>query len=51
MQETIRQTILYLRDVLNLSFYQIQDRDFAKACLAHISRILSGEGKKDIYAG
>lgn len=28
-----------------------QDRDFAKACLAHISRILSGEGKKDIYAG
>lgn len=26
MQETIRQTILYLRDVLNLSFYQIQDR-------------------------
>ena len=27
------------------------DRDFAKACLAHISRILSGEEKKDIYAG
>src|SRR4030066_232229 len=26
MQETIRQTILYLRDVLRLSFYQIQDR-------------------------
>src|SRR4030066_299461 len=26
MQETIRQTILYLRDVLKLSFYQIQDR-------------------------
>lgn len=25
-QETIRQTILYLRDVLKLSFYQIQDR-------------------------
>jgi transposase len=26
MEETIRQTILYLRDVLGLSFYQIQDR-------------------------
>ena len=26
MEETIRQTIRYLRDVLNLSFYQIQDR-------------------------
>lgn len=28
-----------------------QGRDFAKACLAHISRILSGEEKKDIYVG
>jgi hypothetical protein len=26
MEETLRQTILYLRDVLKLSFYQIQDR-------------------------
>jgi transposase len=26
MEETIRQSILYLRDVLQLSFYQIQDR-------------------------
>jgi len=26
MEETLRQTILYLRDVLGLSFYQIQDR-------------------------
>ena len=26
MEETIRQTIFYLRDVLRLSFYQIQDR-------------------------
>lgn len=26
MEETVRQTILYLRDVLGLSFYQIQDR-------------------------
>ncbi len=26
MEETTRQTILYLRDVLKLSFYQIQDR-------------------------
>jgi transposase len=26
MEETIRQSILYLRDVLKLSFYQIQDR-------------------------
>ena len=26
MEETIKQTILYLRDVLKLSFYQIQDR-------------------------
>ena len=28
------------------------DRDFAKACLAHISRILSGqEGKERLYSG
>jgi len=26
MHETVRQMILYLRDILNLSFYQIQDR-------------------------
>jgi hypothetical protein len=26
MEETIRQAILYLRDILKLSFYQIQDR-------------------------
>jgi len=26
MQETVRQMILYLRDILKLSFYQIQDR-------------------------
>ena len=26
MEETLKQTILYLRDVLGLSFYQIQDR-------------------------
>ena len=26
MEETLKQTILYLRDVLKLSFYQIQDR-------------------------
>jgi transposase len=26
MEETLKQTILYLRDVLRLSFYQIQDR-------------------------
>ena len=52
MHETVRQMILYLRDILNLSFYQIQDRDFAKACLAHISRILSGqEGKERLYSG
>ena len=27
------------------------DRDFAKACLAHISRILSGEEKEDVHTG
>jgi len=26
MEETLKQTILYFRDVLKLSFYQIQDR-------------------------
>jgi len=26
MEEPLKQTILYLRDVLKLSFYQIQDR-------------------------
>ena len=47
MEETIRQTILYLRDVLKLSFYQIHRSKtkpgFREACLAHISRILSGQ--------
>jgi hypothetical protein len=27
------------------------DRDFAKACLAHISRILSGEKKEGFHTG
>jgi hypothetical protein len=27
------------------------DRDFAKACLAHISKILSGEKKEDVHTG
>jgi hypothetical protein len=27
------------------------DRDLAKACLAHLSRILSGEKKEDIHTG
>ena len=27
------------------------DRDFAKACLAHISKILSGEEKEDVHTG
>jgi len=27
------------------------DRDFAKACLAHISKILSGKEKEDVHPG
>lgn len=27
------------------------DRGFAKACLAHISKILSGEEKEDVHTG
>ena len=27
------------------------DRDVAKACLAHLSRILSGEEKEDVHTG
>ena len=46
MEETIRQTILYLRDVLKLSFYQIQDRTGISRKRA--SRIYRGscQGKK-----
>lgn len=40
MEETIRQTILYLRDVLKLSFYQIQDRTGISR--KHASRIYRG---------
>ena len=40
MQETVRQMILYLRDILNLSFYQIQDRTGISR--KHASRIYRG---------
>jgi Mu transposase, C-terminal domain/Integrase core domain len=47
MEETIRQSILYLRDVLKLSFYQIQDRTGISRKRA--SRIYRGScpGKKE----
>ena len=40
MHETVRQMILYLRDILNLSFYQIQDRTGISR--KHASRIYRG---------
>jgi len=43
MEETIRQTILYLRDVLKLSFYQIQERTGISRKLA--SSIYQGDKK------
>ena len=45
MEETIRQTIVYLRDVLKLSFYQIQDRTGISRKRA--SRIYQGCCPKD----
>ena len=45
MDETIRQTIVYLRDVLKLSFYQIQDRTGISRKRA--SRIYQGCCPKD----
>jgi transposase len=47
MEETLKQTILYLRDVLKLSFYQIQDRTGISRKRA--SRIYRGscQGKKE----
>jgi transposase len=39
MEETLKQTILYLRDVLKLSFYQIQDRTgISRKRASHIYR-------------
>lgn len=44
MQETLRQTIRYLRDVLKLSFYQIQDRTgISRKRASRISRGLCRE--------
>ena len=45
MEETIRQTILYLRDVLKLSFYQIQDKTGIPRKRA--SRIYQGCSQQD----
>lgn len=45
MEETARQTILYLRDVLKLSFYQIQDRTGISRKRA--SRIYRGCSQED----
>jgi len=45
MEETIRQTIRYLRDVLKLSFYQIQDRTGISRKSA--SRLYRGCSRKD----
>ena len=47
MEETIKQTILYLRDVLGLSFYQIEDRTGVSRKRA--SRIYQGscQGKRE----
>ena len=47
MEETLKQTILYLRDVLGLSFYQIQDR--TGIARKRASRIYRGscQGKKE----
>jgi hypothetical protein len=50
MEEAVRQTILYLRDVLKLSFYQIQSRTGISRKLA--SRIYRGcclEKKKRVF--
>jgi len=50
MEETIRQTILYLRDVLGLSFYQIQDRTgISRKRASRIYRRSSQERKKRMF--
>ena len=50
MEETIRQTILYLRDVLKLSFYQIQDRTgISRKRASRIYRGCSQERKKRVF--
>jgi transposase len=50
MEETIRQTILYLRDVLRLSFYQIQDRTgISRKRASRIYRRSCQERKKRVF--
>jgi len=50
MEETQKQTILYLRDVLKLSFYQIQDRTgISRKCASRIYRGCCREGKKRAF--
>jgi transposase len=50
MGETIKQTILYLRDVLKLSFYQIQDRTgISRKRASRIYRGCSQERKKRVF--
>lgn len=50
MQERLRQTILYLRDVLKLSFYQIQDRTgISRKRASRIYRGYCQDRKKRIF--
>src|SRR4030042_5534955 len=50
MEETIRQTILYRRDVLKLSFYQIQDRTgMSRKRASRIYRRSFQERKKRVF--
>jgi transposase len=50
MEETLKQTILYLRDVLKLSFYQIQDRTgISRKRASRIYRGCSQERKKRAF--
>jgi hypothetical protein len=50
MEETLKQTILYLRDVLKLSFYQIQDRiGISRKRASRIYRGCSRERKKRAF--
>jgi transposase len=50
MEETLKQTILYLRDVLKLSFYQIQDRTgISRKRASRIYRGCCRERKKRVF--
>jgi len=50
MEETVRQTILYLRDVLKLSFYQIQSRTgISRKLASRIYRGCSAQRRKRVF--